>query len=131
MAAIMLGLLGFSIILFIISFFQRDTYKSLKDEFDQFTMQQVQENYLLKKKLKVLEEELLVNDIEAPSVPLRFKEEGSRNQKREIHDIIKNQVLALAQQGKPIEQIAQQSSLSINEVYAILKELSEWGKNNG
>ena len=130
MAVIMLGLLGFSIILFIISFFQRDSYKSLKDEFDQFTMQQVQENYLLKKKLRVLEEELLVNDIEAPSVPLKFKEEGSRNQ-REIHNIIKNQVLALAQQGKPMEQIAQQSSLSINEVYAILKEFSEWGKNNG
>jgi hypothetical protein len=45
----------------------------------------------------------------------------------EIHEIIKNQVLALAQQGKPIEQIASQSSLAIDDVYRILKENSESG----
>jgi len=117
MGIIMLSLLGFSLLLLLISFFQQDPYKELKEELDQFTLQQVQEIYQLKKKLKVLEEELLLpgDDFPKSVIPV------SRQQTK-IHDIIKNQVRALAQQGKPIEQIATQSSLSTEDVYQILKE---------
>ncbi|WML47511.1 hypothetical protein RCG23_19150 [Neobacillus sp. PS3-34] len=128
MAVIMLGLLGLSIILFLLSFFMRDPYKDLKNELDQFTIQQVQENYQMKKKLKILEEELLVSEDIVPSIPLQTHE--SISSQKDIHDIIKNQVWALAMQGKPIEQIAQQSSLSVKDVYGILKEYSERGKGD-
>jgi hypothetical protein len=122
MGIIMLGLLGVSLLLLIISFFQRDPYKELKEEVDQLTLQQVQEVYQMKRKIKILEEELLIteDDFSSTVIPV------TKNQK-EIHDIIKNQVWALAQQGKPIEQIAAQSSLTVDEVYAILKENTNRG----
>jgi hypothetical protein len=125
MGTIMLGLLGFSLLLLLFSFFQRDPYKELKEEVDQLTLQQVQEVYQLKKKIKILEEELLItdDDLSTTKIPVMRKQ-------REIHDIIKNQVWALAQQGKPIEQIAAQSSLSVDEVYAILKENTNRGLNH-
>ncbi|HJV17519.1 MAG TPA: hypothetical protein VJ546_09085, partial [Bacillales bacterium] len=75
--------------------------------------------------IKILEEELLItdDDLSTTKIPVMRKQ-------REIHDIIKNQVWALAQQGKPIEQIAAQSSLSVDEVYAILKENTNRGLNH-
>ncbi|WP_019154510.1 hypothetical protein [Robertmurraya massiliosenegalensis] len=112
-------LLGVSILLFIISFFIKDPYKDLKNELDQFSMQQIQEIYQLKRKIKILEEELLIDDREfqASSTP-------QQAQKKEIHAIIKNQVWTLAQQGVSIDQIAVQSSLSIDDVQTIIREFS-------
>lgn len=121
MGILMLSLLGFSILLLFISLLQKDPYKELREEIDQLTMQHVQELYQVKKKLKILEEELLINSDDFATPPF------STN-KRNIHKIIKSQVWALAQQGKPIEQIASQSSLAAEEVYAILEEFSQKGK---
>src|ERR1700719_5054428 len=125
MGMMMLALVGLSLVLLLISIFQKDRYKELREEVDQFTLQQVQELYKLKKKIKILEEELLLGDdyFSTTADPVN-------KSRREIHEIIKNQVWALAQQGKPIEQIASQSSLAAKEVYAILKEYADRGKNN-
>jgi hypothetical protein len=87
-------------------------------------MQQLQEIYQIKKKLKVLEEELLVGDIDL-SPPL--SKMGSSD-KKIVHDIIKNQVWSLAQQGIPMEQIAKLSSLSLQDVQGILMEFSFRGE---
>lgn len=113
---VIIGLLIFAIILLIISFFLRDPYKDLKSEFDDFSMQQIQETYQLKKKIKILEEELLMDDnnfINSNTKP-----------KKEVHAIIKNQVWSLSQQGLSIEQIAKQSSLTPEEVFEIIQEFS-------
>lgn len=118
MGIIIILLLGFSLLLFLVSFFQKDPYKELKEEVDQLTLQHVQELYQMKQRLRILEEELLVSDDHFTN----FTKTSN-----EIHEIIKNQVLALAQQGKPIEQIASQSSLAIDDVYRILKEYSDSG----
>ena len=61
---VLISLFLFSLLLFILSFFIKDPNKELRKEFDQFSMQQFQEVYQIKKKLKILEEELLVNDID-------------------------------------------------------------------
>lgn len=114
----MLSLLGFSILLLLGSFFQKDPYKELKEEIDQLTLQHVQELYQVKKKLKILEEELLINNDD-------FSFSSNSSSKRDINKIIKNQVWALAQQGKPVEQIASQSSLSAEDVYFILQEYNQ------
>jgi uncharacterized protein (DUF433 family) len=114
-------LLGISLFILLLSLFQKDPYKELKEEIDHLTLQHVQELYQVKKKLKILEEELLISNDQ-------LSESAVTDNDREIHDIIKNQVLALAQQGKPIEQIAVQSSLTIEDVFAILREYKdkEW-----
>lgn len=122
MGILMLCLLGFSLLLLLFSFFQKDPYQVLKEEIDQLTLQQVQELYQMKKKLKVLEEELLLTDDSFPTMSVSI----NKNQ-GEIHEIIKNQVRALAEQGKPIEQIASQSSLAVEDVYMILKEQADGG----
>lgn len=119
MEYVIIGLLISSIILIIFSFFIKDPYKELKEEFDQFSMQQFQELYQIKKKLKVLEEELLIeDDYFNPSTLVN--EINTPN--KEIHAILKNQVWSLAQQGLSIEQISKQSSLTPNEVKNIINE---------
>ncbi|WP_204524706.1 hypothetical protein [Litchfieldia alkalitelluris] len=57
-----IALLSLSIILLILSFFKKDSIKELEDQIDQLSMTLIQETYQLKKKISVLEEELLVND---------------------------------------------------------------------
>ncbi len=116
----------FAIILFILSFFVKDPYKELREELDQFSMQQLQEIYQIKKKLKVLEEELLVTDLDSTPTVTSY----SPAEKTDVHDIIKNQVWSLSRQGIPVEQIAKQSSLRVNEVKAILMEFAFKGKHN-
>lgn len=124
MGAILISLAVFSILLFLVSFFLKDPYKEIREEIDQLSMQQLQEIYQIKKKLKVLEEELLVSDIDL-SPPL--SQMGSSD-KKIVHDIIKNQVWSLAQQGTPMEQIAKLSSLSVQDVQGILMEFSFRGE---
>jgi hypothetical protein len=117
---ILISLFLFALLLFVLSFFIKDPYKELRKEFDQFSMLQFQEVYQIKKKLKILEEELLVNDIDfSPTLPTLNKAE-----KKEVHDIIKNQVWSLSKQGIPVEQIAKQSSLTLDEVQMIIKEFT-------
>lgn len=126
MGTILISLFVFSILLLLVSFFLKDPYKEIREELDQLSMQQLQEVYQIKKKLKVLEEELLVSDIEL-SPPL--SQMGSSD-KKIVHDIIKNQVWSLAQQGTPIEQIAKLSSLSFQDVQGILMEFSFRGEKH-
>jgi uncharacterized protein YfkK (UPF0435 family) len=118
MGYLMIGLLAFAVLVFVLSFFLKDPYKELREEIDQLTIQQVQEMYQIKKKLKVLEEELLVDGDRL------YGRNPQYNDKKEIHEIIKNQVWSLAQQGRETSQIAKQSSLSIEEVEQIIHEFS-------
>ncbi|KAF0825644.1 hypothetical protein ACOSZF_03275 [Cytobacillus firmus] len=122
MESILLSLLILSIGLLFLSVFLRDPYKELRDEMDQMSMQQIQEMYQIKKKLKVLEEELLVADEpfiqHVPADPSVHSAE-----KRDVHEIIKNQVMLLTRQGLSVEQIARQSSLSPDEVRTIQTEM--------
>lgn len=118
MDSVMIGLVVFAALLFFISFFLKDPYKDIKDELDQFSMQQIQELFQIKRKIKILEEELLIDDSDFK--PMK----AFSPNKKEIHAIIKNQVWSLSQQGVSIEQIAKQSSLSIDDVQNIIAEFS-------
>ncbi|MFD2446065.1 helix-turn-helix domain-containing protein [Bacillus sp. CGMCC 1.16607] len=117
MLNIMIGLLVLSILIILLSLFIKDPYKSLKEEIDQLTLQQAQDLYQIKKKISILEEELLMDGFHASS---GYTEQPASQ--TVVHDIIKSQVYALAQQGKTIDQIAQQSSLSPESVLRILNE---------
>lgn len=123
----MLSLLGVSILLFIFSFFAKDPYKSLQDTMDQLSLQTYQELHKVKKKLKLLEEELLLDTIDlSPNYSSTASARATKGSS--IHAIIKNQIWSLAAQGVPVEQIANQSSLSIYEVERIIMEAKENGK---
>lgn len=124
---LMIGLLAFSLILLIISIFMKDPYKLIREEIDQLSIQQIQELFMIKKKLKVLEEELLVTD-ESFQPALSVRQQPYDYEKKEVHEIIKNQVWSLSQQGLNVDQIARQSSLTQNEVEAILAEMIRRGQ---
>jgi hypothetical protein len=116
MTTVIISLLSLSALLFIVSFFQRDRYKTLEKDLEDLSMNFLQENYTLKKRLKVLEEELLMDE-----TPVFHTSQGSRPKKK-VHEIVKNQVLALHAQGMNLEQIARQSALPISDVQDILRD---------
>lgn len=127
MEHVFIGLLGFSLLLFVLSFFLKDPYKILRAEIDENAIQQVQELYIIKKKIKLLEEELLVEDNSFQPATKVFTDVEptipTQAPRKEIHEIIKNQVWSLAQQDVSIDQIAKQASLSKADVEAILIEM--------
>jgi Helix-turn-helix domain of resolvase len=110
-----IGLVSFSILLLVISFFQRDRYRDIEKDIEELSMNVLQEHYQLKKRMRVLEEELMVNG----DAPLQ-RTSPVRNP---IHEVVKNQVIALYQQGIPVEQIAKQSALSKSEVQQLISKL--------
>ncbi|MDQ0269449.1 hypothetical protein [Cytobacillus purgationiresistens] len=112
------GLLLFSISLLLLSIFLKDPYKALQDELEQMSILHIQEMYGIKKKIKIIEEELLTDDTPLPTSVSTHNEPN----KKEVHAIIKNQVLLLAKQGRTVEQIAVQSSLTVEDVKRILTE---------
>lgn len=113
MDTIIIILLSLSVILFIISFFQQDRTKMLEKELEQLSMTVLQENYMTKKRLKVLEEELLLDQ--------DLFHSNSKVENEKPNEILKNHVLALYHQGLQIEQISKQSSLPIQTVKNIIK----------
>ncbi|MFT8319275.1 MAG: hypothetical protein ABF649_00045 [Bacillus sp. (in: firmicutes)] len=127
MFILMICLLCFSLILFVLSFFAKDPYKTLQDDLDQLSIQQYQEFYKVKKKLKLLEEELLIEEMDLDLSPKQGSKIKTSPDNKNIHAIIKNQVWALAAQGVSVHRIAAQSSLSIHDVQDIIKE----GKQQG
>ncbi|MUK87119.1 hypothetical protein GMD78_01735 [Ornithinibacillus sp. L9] len=54
-----------AIALFILSFFLTDKFEKLENEVEQLSISTMQETYQLKKKVKILEEELLAEDMSA------------------------------------------------------------------
>ncbi|MDZ5470990.1 hypothetical protein SM124_04405 (plasmid) [Bacillus sp. 31A1R] len=124
MEYIFIGLLSVSILLLLSSFFVKDSVKEVRNELDQLSMQNIQELYQIKRKLKVLEEELLLNDAEYEKPSVASFVQTVPSSKKTVHAIIKNQVISLAQQGLSIDQICKQSSLSQDDVEEILNEQS-------
>lgn len=50
--------------LFVLSFFIHDRFEKIESELEQLSISTMQETYQLKKKIKVLEEELLTEDLQ-------------------------------------------------------------------
>lgn len=115
MDTLIIILLSIAVILFIISFFQRDKVKELEQDVEQLSMSTLQEQFQFKKRLKVLEEELLVDQHDIDMVS-----KSSVNQ--EPNEILKNHVLALYNQGLDVGQISKQSSLPTEKVTQIIKD---------
>ncbi len=62
MEIIIIGLFSFAILLLVLSFFKRDKVKDLEEQLEQMSLTNIQENYQIKKRVKILEEELLFQD---------------------------------------------------------------------
>ncbi len=106
-------LLTIGIICIIFSFFIGNSTRKNEEEIENISISLHQETNQMKKRLKAVEEELMIGVGQVANV---------RPQKpKPVHEIIINQILSLQAQGYSIPEIAKRSSLSDNEVIAVLK----------
>lgn len=131
MDAIFIILLAIAILLLIFSFFKRDNVKRFEEELEELALTHMQDIYQLKRKIKILEEELLIQ--EGPSEDLKTPISVPPNVAKQpppINEILKVQVLSLYQQGLSLEQITKQSTLSMETVRKIIEEAGARGLYN-
>jgi hypothetical protein len=55
------------VILFIVSYFMNDRLEELESQVEQLSITTIQDTYQMKKKIKVLEEELIPGSLDAPT----------------------------------------------------------------
>ncbi|WP_419881396.1 hypothetical protein ACN6MY_17895 [Peribacillus sp. B-H-3] len=120
-----IGLLALSIMFIVLSFFKRDRVSKLEDDLEQMTLSHMQDMYVLKKKIKVLEEELLLQD--PPAAMLKPSAPAASKRSLPINEILRSQVLSLFQQGLSLEQIERQSALSREDIMTVIEEQGSRG----
>ncbi|QKY69461.1 hypothetical protein [Lentibacillus sp. CBA3610] len=57
-----IAIIVIAVVLLILSFFMNDKFDDLESELEQLSISTMQENYQIKKKINILEEELLTDD---------------------------------------------------------------------
>ena len=99
------------------SFFVGSSSSKHAEEIEKVSISLHQETHNLKKRLKVVEEELMIGVGHLSTPPPKNKKAMAKP----VHNIIVNQILSLHEQGYSIADIAKRSSLSTNEVLAVLR----------
>jgi hypothetical protein len=120
METIIVLLFSLAIVLLIISFFGKDKVAKLEEDLEQMTLTYMQDIYQLKKKVKILEEEFVIQDDPVPSVKDQLT--VTSNDIEPIHEILKSQVLSLYSQGLTLDQIARQSSLTKEQTISVIEQ---------
>lgn len=112
MIIVLITLIAVAIALIIVSFFANDQFSELESQIEQFSISTMQDTYQLKKKIKILEEELLTEDISDSSMPTSHTQENK--------PLMIQKVYHLHQQGYSVEEISGQTALHKNDVQTIL-----------
>ncbi|QYF85082.1 hypothetical protein KY492_12795 [Brevibacterium sp. PAMC21349] len=120
METLIVLLFSLAIVLLIISFFGKDKVAKLEEDLEQMTLTYMQDIYQLKKKVKVLEEEFVIQDAPVPSV--KDQSSVTSNDIEPIHEILKSHVLSLYSQGLTLDQIARQSSLTKEQTISVIEQ---------
>lgn len=113
-------LLCIAILLFLVSFLKKDSLTNIENTIDELSLQHVQDVYQLKKRIRILEEELL--SVDNWDVLKSNQPDSSIKTNIPVNAILKNQVLALYQQGISIDDISKRSTLQHQDIIAILKD---------
>lgn len=108
---LVISLLIIAISLFIISFFTNDRFKDIENQVEQLSLSNLQDSYQMKRKIKILEEELL---------PSQFDFSNQTGTK----STLEKQVESLYQQGYTIAQISQATKVSEYDIESLIKQLT-------
>ncbi|MCA1031745.1 hypothetical protein LCL95_11990 [Bacillus timonensis] len=123
-------LLTISIVLFIISFFAKDKLKEIEKQVDSLSLTLMQESYQIKKKMKVLEEELLLDqEMEQQSIH-SFKSSPKQDFfTQPAPEILttKERVLSLYKLGYSYERISKEMKIPIEEIKLIIESIEMRG----
>ncbi len=112
-----IGLLIVAVSLFIISFFAQDKFKKLEHQIEQLSLSNLQDNYQIKKKIKILEEELLPSEINITD----FNKQASNKS-----NLVK-QVETLYKQGYSAAEISEKTNLSEYDIESVISQYSNMG----
>ncbi len=105
-----IALFSVSILLFVLSYFKKDRNKEVEQQIENFSITLMQEIYRLKKKIKALEEEILIGQDE------RYYSNTTSNS--QIVD--RDKILSLYETGHTIEEIEEITGLTEEKIYDLL-----------
>lgn len=109
------------IIIIITSFFLRNHSKHLENDVEELSLNFYQETHQLKRRLKIIEEELMIKPQTFGNTKRKVSPKQNANGSiNGIHQILISQVLALHKQGFTTDEISKRSSLSSEQVKAII-----------
>lgn len=106
---IVIILLVAAIALIVWSFYKQDNGEKVQEEFEELSLQWLQEMNHLKKRIAVLEDELTISSEELPKT-------------EKVHEVVKNNIITLYTQGVATEDISQQTRISEPIVKAVIDD---------
>jgi len=124
------------ICLLVLSFFVKDKTTKIEKDVEDLSINIYQETNSIKRRLKLVEEELLVDgpsvskstlpptkQAKAHNIQSTFGQQTTNIQApvKPIHSILVNQVLELGKQGMSVPEIQKRSALSMEQIVHILK----------
>lgn len=137
-------LMGIGIVLIIISFFLKDRTKQIEKEVEELSIGIYQETNGIKRRLKIVEEELLLEPnfkVQSPKpapkkTPRETFQQAATQAKagsslkpaqqvsgtKPIHSILVSQVIELDKQGLSVEEISRLSTLTPDQIRSILSD---------
>ncbi|MBD8026068.1 hypothetical protein H9636_05295 [Ureibacillus sp. Re31] len=123
------------IVCIVVSFFLKDTSKRVEKDLEDLSISIYQETNSLKKRLKIVEEELLLEpnfSVKSPSTTKLTdttklatsapKKQAKTVNQKQVNEILVSQVIQLNKQGYPIEEISKMSTLSTQQILSILRD---------
>ncbi|MGM8214117.1 hypothetical protein ACLIA0_00930 [Bacillaceae bacterium W0354] len=116
-------LLVIGIILFIISFFINNRFDELEQQIEQLSISTLQDRYILKNKIKVLEEELLTDDIHFQStIQTNDQNDNSEYTSKKREPSIVTRIQDLYSSGHTVEEIEQKVGISKTDILTIINQ---------
>lgn len=112
MIYVLITLIAVAVVLFILTFFMSDKFDDLESQVEQLSISSMQDTYQLKKKIKILEEELLTDDMSS---------DATQSGRTDDKPMLIQKVIALNEHGYTTEAISERTALSSNDIQAILK----------
>ncbi|MCT2537564.1 hypothetical protein NC661_01260 [Aquibacillus koreensis] len=110
-----ISLITVAIVLFILSFFMNDRFKQIEEQLEQLSISSLQDSYQLKKKMKILEEELLPEELIDPKFQTT----------KTVHSPLMQKINQMYRQGYSVNDIAKETELSEYDVHSIVNQLKE------
>lgn len=107
-------LFALSVTLFVISFFRKERNKEVDKQIENFSITLMQEIYQLKKKVKILEEEILIGQDD------RY---FTNNRSQNNLDDARERILRLYEKGHSIEEIATITGLTTEQINELLENV--------
>lgn len=107
-----ISLLSLSAILFLLSFFQKDSTEAVEKQVENMSIQLMQEIYYLKKKVNALEEEYMIDSGNL----------SGADRKKDIYrqSLTRDDVLAMYEEGYSVEDIASMTDSDSNDIEELL-----------